>query len=350
MSHAVETPTVLAIEDLCVHFPLRRGVLGRRQGTVRAVDGVSLDLRRGRTLGLVGESGCGKSSLARAVMCLCPATSGRVFVDGLNVLALQGESLRRTRRKMQMIFQDPYASLDPRMTVLDIVAEPLRAHGIAASSRKAQGAVAALLEKVGLDPQYMRRYPHEFSGGQRQRVGIARALALSPQLVVADEPVSALDTSVRAQIVNLLVGLQEELGLSYLFIAHDLAVVRYISHEVAVMYLGRVVESAPTAALFARPFHPYTLALLASAPTPEPATERVRRRLLVAGEPPSPLSPPAGCAFHPRCPHAFEPCRLEAPPLRPIVEDAGAGHLVACHLDAPRPWPAAGALLGSDAP
>ncbi|MCC6522864.1 MAG: ATP-binding cassette domain-containing protein [Polyangiaceae bacterium] len=327
---------VLEVERLRVTFPVRRGVLGRRVGTLVAVDDVSFALRPGRTLGLVGESGCGKSTLGRAILRLCEAESGRVAVDGVDVRALTGERLRRARRKMQMIFQDPYASLDPRRTVLDCVAEPLTVHGLAPSRRAALPAVTRLLERVGLEASHLGRYPHELSGGQRQRVGIARALALEPLLIVADEPVSALDMSIRAQIVNLLVELQRELGLAYLFIAHDLALVRYVSHEVAVMYLGRVVEHAPVRALFARPFHPYTHALLASAPVPDPDAERGRRRLVLAGEPPSPLEPPTGCAFHPRCPHAEARCAEERPELRTV----GDGHRAACHLEAPRAWPA----------
>jgi oligopeptide transport system ATP-binding protein len=320
---------ILDVADLKVHFPVRRGFFGRQVGTVRAVDGVSLELAPGKTLGVVGESGCGKSTMARAILRLLPITSGSVKVDGSDVRALEGEALRRARRKMQMIFQDPYASLDPRMTVLDIVTEPLAVHGLARGRARTDKAVQ-LLERVGLAASYLRRYPHEFSGGQRQRIGIARALALEPKLVIADEPVSALDMSIRAQVINLMIDLQRELGIAYLFIAHDLAVVRHISERVAVMYLGRVVEHAPAAGLFARPQHPYTQALMSAVPTVDPAREKAKKRLALAGEPPSPLNPPAGCAFHPRCPHVMDRCKTE----RPQLEDRGDGHLVACHLEA----------------
>ncbi len=320
---------ILQVDDLRVHFPVRRGWLARQTGTVRAVDGVSLALDAGKTLGVVGESGCGKSTTARAILRLLPITAGRVKVDGVDVGALDGEALRRARRKMQMIFQDPYASLDPRMTVLDIVTEPLRVHGLGRGRARTDKAVE-LLERVGLAASYLRRYPHEFSGGQRQRIGIARALALGPKLVIADEPVSALDMSIRAQVINLLIDLQRELGIAYLFIAHDLAVVRHISERVAVMYLGRVVEQAPAAELFARPAHPYTQALMSAVPSADPAREKGKKRLALAGEPPSPLDPPSGCAFHPRCAHVMDRCKRE----RPALDDRGGGHHVACHLEA----------------
>ncbi len=320
--------TLLEVRDLKVHFPVRRGLLQRTTGTVRAVDGVSLSLDTGQTLGLVGESGCGKSTTARAILRLVAPTSGSVRVDGADVGGLEGGELRRARRKMQMIFQDPYASLDPRMTVLDTLAEPLRTHRLA-EGKALEKRVRELMERVGLAPEYLRRYPHEFSGGQRQRIGIARALALEPKLVVADEPVSALDMSIRAQIINLLEDLQRDLGVAYLFIAHDLAIVRHISDRVAVMYLGRVVEEAPSAELFARPHHPYTQALLSAVPTTDPIQEKKRRRLMLAGEPPSPLNPPAGCAFHPRCAHAFDRCKAE----RPSLDERRPGHRVACHLE-----------------
>jgi oligopeptide/dipeptide ABC transporter ATP-binding protein len=322
---------LLRVENLCVHFPVRRGWLGRQVGTIRAVEQLALSIERGRTLGLVGESGCGKSTAARAILRLIPSERGCIELDGQDLCALRGKRLRAARRHVQMIFQDPYASLDPRMTVFDIVAEPLRVHGLGRSRPELRARVAQLCERVGLDPTHRRRYPHELSGGQRQRVGIARALALGPKLVVADEPVSALDVSIRAQIVNLLGQLQAELGLGYLFIAHDLGVVRHVSHEVAVMVLGRIVERAPTERLFERPAHPYTQALLAAIAVADPDIERRRPWAVLAGEPPDPSRPPSGCAFHPRCPHAFERCRSE----RPELVERGAGHVAACHLAEP---------------
>ncbi len=320
---------LLAVKDLQVHFPVRRGFLGRQVGTVKAVDGVSFELRSGRTLGLVGESGCGKSTTARAILHLVDITAGEVRVDGANIGSLRGGKLTRARRNMQMIFQDPYASLNPRMTVFDILAEPLRTHGLVDSLAGTTKRVEELMDRVGLRATYMRRYPHEFSGGQRQRVGIARALAVEPKLIVADEPVSALDMSIRAQIVNLLAELQRELGVSYLFIAHDLAVVRHICHDVAVMYLGRIVEQASSDALFGAAAHPYTQALLSAIPIPDPVLERRRKRLVLVGDVPSPLDPPSGCAFHTRCPHVMDRCRSAAPTL----QERRDGHWVACHLE-----------------
>jgi oligopeptide transport system ATP-binding protein len=320
---------LLEVRDLCVHFPVRRGLLQRQVATVKAVDGVSFEIPRGSTLGLVGESGCGKSTTGRAILRLVPATSGAVRIGGRDVLALDSGGLRKARRQMQMIFQDPYASLDPRMTILDTIAEPLRTHRLVRGKDETVAEVARLMETVGLAPAYMRRYPHEFSGGQRQRIGIARALALSPDLIVADEPVSALDVSIQAQILNLLVELQDKFGLSYLFIAHDLAVVRHLSREIAVMYLGRIVERAPSHRLFQRPTHPYTQALLSAIPIPDPVAERRRRRLVLVGDVPSPLSPPPGCHFHTRCPHAFDRCRVESP----LLTERSPGHWAACHLD-----------------
>ncbi len=331
MSEAEPAAPLLAVRDLRVHFPVRRGLLQRQVGTVRAVDGVSFDVPRGATLGLVGESGCGKSTTGRAILRLVEPTTGSVRLDGEELTTLGPRDLRRARRQMQMIFQDPYASLNPRMTVLDIIAEPLRVHDLVRSRDDAAREVARLMETVGLSPAYMRRYPHEFSGGQRQRVGIARALALKPKLVVADEPVSALDVSIQAQIVNLLEELQRELGLTYVFVAHDLAVVRHLSTEIAVMYLGRIVERAGSAALFERPLHPYTQALLSAIPVPDPDVERRRRRVPLVGEVPSPLDPPTGCHFHTRCPHVVDRCKSEVPAL----EEREPGRWVSCHLSEP---------------
>ena len=322
-------PPLLEVRDLKVHFSVRRGLLQRAVGTVKAVDGISFDVAKGTTLGLVGESGCGKSTTGRALLRLVEPTAGSVRLGGVDVGKLRDGELRRARRRMQMIFQDPYASLNPRMTILDTVAEPLGIHGLVKTSRERLERVAQLMQTVGLEPAYMRRYPHEFSGGQRQRIGIARALSLSPELVVADEPVSALDVSIQAQIVNLLDQLQKDLGLTYVFIAHDLAVVRHISREIAVMYLGRIVERAATEDLFARAAHPYTQALLSAIPIPDPKIERKRKRLVLRGDVPSPLNPPSGCHFHTRCPYVMDRCRTEEPVLREVR----AGHVAACHLD-----------------
>lgn len=324
---------LLEVSDLKVHFPVRRGFLQRQVGAVRAVDGVSLDLAAGKTLGLVGESGCGKSTTGRAILRLVDATSGNIRLDGKDLLGLDGRQLRAARRNMQMIFQDPYASLNPRMTVFDIIAEPLRTHKLVKGKREALQRVVELMDQVGLQTAYLKRYPHEFSGGQRQRVGIARALALEPQLIVADEPVSALDMSIRSQVINLMVELQERLDVAYLFIAHDLAVVKHICHEIAVMYLGRIVERAPTKTLFDAPSHPYTQALLSAIPVPDPVVERKRRHLVLTGDVPSPINPPSGCAFHTRCPHVFDRCKTDLPLLQDTAQ--GSGHIVACHLDTP---------------
>jgi oligopeptide/dipeptide ABC transporter ATP-binding protein len=291
---------------------------------VRAVDGVSFRIARGETLGLVGESGCGKSTLARAVLRLIEPSAGRITVEGRDVTTLGKRALRPYRRQMQMIFQDPFASLNPRMPVGDIVAEPLRVHGIG-TARERVARVAALFAQVGLSRAEMRRFPHEFSGGQRQRISIARALALDPSLIVADEPVSALDVSIQAQVINLMMDLQREKRLAYLFIAHDLAVVEHISHRVGVMYLGKIVEYAEKTRLFRRPLHPYTEALLAAVPVPDPDAKRTTR--IVQGDVPSPINPPAGCAFHPRCPYAMARCKEEPPRLQAIEPD----HWVACH-------------------
>jgi len=303
-----------------------RGV-GRGHAELRAVDGVTLDVMPGETLGLVGESGCGKSTLGRLLLRLYEPTSGRIYFEGQDITRLSQAELRPFRRNMQIIFQDPYSSLNPRMTVRATLAEALRVHQLVSSSSEEELRVAELLKRVGLRPEHMRRYPHEFSGGQRQRIGIARALAVSPRFIVADEPVSALDVSIQAQIVNLLSDLQQELGLSFLFIAHDLHVVEHVSRRVAVMYLGRVVELASAEQIYARPRHPYTKALLSAAPVPDPKAHK--QRLILQGDVPSPLDPPPGCAFHPRCPIAEKGlCDREVPALRAIE----AGHEAACHL------------------
>ncbi len=316
---------LLQVHDLKVHFPLTAGVLRRRAiGTVKAVDGVSFSLQRGETLGLVGESGCGKSTTSLAVLRMHPVTEGRIVFEGHDITQ---QTAGAFRRRMQMVYQDPYGSLDPRMTVRDIVAEPLDVHGLAGTRSERDARVAQLLGTVGLLPAMAERYPHEFSGGQRQRIGIARALALEPSLVICDEPVSALDVSIQAQVVNVLMELQQRLGLSYLFVAHDLAVVRHLSHRVAVMYLGRIVESASRDDLFRQPLHPYTQALLSAVPVADPDIEATRERVVLRGEVPSVLRPPAGCRFHPRCPQATERCRQVVPEL----VDVG-GRQVACHL------------------
>jgi peptide/nickel transport system ATP-binding protein/oligopeptide transport system ATP-binding protein len=315
---------VLEVADLSKHFAVRKGLLRRRIGQVFAVDGVSFAIAPGETLGLVGESGCGKSTVARTVMRLIEPTGGTIRLGGTDVSALSRAEMRPFRRQMQMIFQDPFSSLNPRMTAGQIVAEPLIVHGVA-HGRAAEERAAALFAQVGLRTAQLRNFPHQFSGGQRQRISIARALALGPKLIVADEPVSALDVSIQAQVINLLGDLQKAQGLSYLFIAHDLAVVEHISHRVAVMYLGRIVEIADKATLFRAPLHPYTEALLAAVPVPDPRLKRPRR--LLQGDVPSPLRPPPGCAFHTRCPIAEARCKVEAPVLR----DVG-GQAVACHL------------------
>ncbi len=312
--------------DLRTWFDVQRGMFSKR-ATVKAVDGVSISVAAGETLGLVGESGCGKSTLGRTVLRLIEPTGGDIRFEGRDITRFTPSALRPLRRRMQMIFQDPYASLDPRMRVRDIVGEALDIHGLASSPSEREAKVEALLKRVGLRPDHGPRYPHEFSGGQRQRVGIARALAVEPRFIVADEPISALDVSIQAQIVNLLKDLQEELGLAYLFVAHDLKVVEYVSRRVAVMYLGRVVETAPSGALYGDAKHPYTKALLSAAPVPDP--EKKRTRIVLQGDVPSPMNPPSGCAFHPRCPIAQRGlCDAESPKLR----EMGPGHLVACHL------------------
>jgi oligopeptide transport system ATP-binding protein len=325
---AETTPPLLAVRGLEVHFEIARGLLSRRAaGTVHAVDGVDLDLARGETVGLVGESGCGKSTLGRAILQLLRPSAGQVYFDDRELTGLNEAELRPIRRRMQMVFQDPFSSLNPRMTVGDTVMEPMLAHGMATRA-DATDKAGALFRLVGLDAQMLRRYPHEFSGGQRQRVGIARALAVEPDFVVCDEPVSSLDVSIQAQIVNLLEELRGRLGLTYLFIAHDLAVVRHVSDRVAVMYLGRIVEIAPKRSFYANPMHPYTKALLSAVPVPDRAVEAGRQRMLLPGEVPSPLRPPTGCRLHPRCPVARDECRTIVPPLRKQAD----GHWVACHL------------------
>jgi peptide/nickel transport system ATP-binding protein len=319
---------LVKLEDLKVWFPIRSGiVLDRHIGNIRAVDGVTLEIRRGETLGLVGESGCGKSTVGRAIIRLYKPTGGRIEFDGRDITDLSEGDLRPLRRQMQMVFQDPFASLNPRHSIARIVGEPLRAHGLA-SRRAAAGQVRELLQIVGLPADAASRYPHEFSGGQRQRIGLARALSVNPDFIVADEPVSALDVSIQAQIINLLERLQDEFELTYLFIAHDLAVVRHISDRIAVMYLGMVVEVSPADELYENPLHPYTISLLSAVPIPDPEVELKRKAVLLAGDLPSPANPPAACRFHTRCPY-IQPtrCRDEVPELRQLAD----GHTVACH-------------------
>ncbi len=319
---------LLEVRGLKMYFPVLKGILfQRRVGWIRAVDDITFHIARGETLGLVGESGCGKSTTGRAILQLYRPTAGQVLLDGQDLTRLRGGELRRMRRKMQMIFQDPYASLNPRMTVGSIIAEPLEIHNLARGKAK-QERVAELLRLVNLNPYFANRYPHEFSGGQRQRIGIARALAVEPELIICDEPISALDVSIQAQIINLLESLQAELGLTYLFIAHDLSVVRHISDRVAVMYVGKIVELADRNALYEQPLHPYTRALLSAVPVPDPRVERRRRRIILTGDPASPVNPPPGCRFHPRCPFAQRVCQEIEPPLA----EARPGHLVACHF------------------
>ena len=343
-----EAQTLLKVEDVKVHFPVRGGFLGRTVGYVHAVDGVNLEVKSGETLGLVGESGCGKTTLGRAVLRLVPTTAGRIIMEDKDITKLAPRQMRPFRRGMQMIFQDPYGSLDPRMTVDKIISEPLEnfpdsiagredtevssnGRTFRRGSKGRRAIVQELLQTVGLAPEHINRYPHEFSGGQRQRIGIARALALRPKLVIADEPVSALDVSIQAQILNLMESLQDSFNLTYIFIAHNLSVVRHISDRVAVMYLGRVVETADNDELYGNPLHPYTQALMSAIPSPDPKIERGKRRIILQGDVPSPVNPPSGCPFHPRCFRAKDICSQVVPPL----EIKASGHLAACHFPGP---------------
>ncbi|CAN5647201.1 dipeptide ABC transporter ATP-binding protein [soil metagenome] len=319
---------LLDVRDLVMHFPLTQGIIFQKKvGAVQAVDGISLQVKRGETLGLVGESGCGKSTTGRAILQLYKPTSGQVIFNGKDLTKLNGGDMRKMRRHLQMIFQDPYASLNPRMTVGSIVSEPMQIHNLVSKNQRNQK-VQELLQTVGLNPYFANRYPHEFSGGQRQRIGIARALAANPDFIVCDEPVSALDVSIQAQIVNLLEELQDQLGLTYLFIAHDLSVVRHISDRVAVMYLGKIVELADRNMLYDDPLHPYTQALLSAVPIPDPVIEKKRERIILTGDVPSPINPPSGCHFHTRCQYVMDVCRQ----VDPILADQGESHFVACHL------------------
>jgi oligopeptide transport system ATP-binding protein len=319
--------TLIKVSHLKMYFPVTSGtIISRKVGDIKAVDDISFDIKRGETLGLVGESGCGKSTTGRAVLQLYRPTAGEVIFKGRDLTKLGSGQLRAIRRQMQIIFQDPYASLNPRMSVGSIIAEPLIIHNLAKGKERRER-VQELMKVVGLNPYYANRYPHEFSGGQRQRIGIARALAVEPEFIVCDEPVSALDVSIQAQIINLLEDLQERFGLTYLFIAHDLSVVRHISDRVAVMYLGKMVELTDRDELYSNPLHPYTKALLSAVPVPDPAVEATRERIILTGDVPSPLHPPSGCVFHTRCPVAIEECRQTIPEWR----DVGNGHYVACH-------------------
>lgn len=333
MNSLVGSEALIQVRDLKVHFPIRRGLLKRQVGAVRAVDGVSFDVRQGETLGLVGESGCGKSTTGLAMLRLLDVTSGSIVFQDHDLAGLDQSALRASRRHMQMVFQDPYSSLNPRMTVGSIIIEPLNVHKVGTPAER-RDRTQELMKLVGLNPSFINRYPHEFSGGQRQRIGLARALATNPSLIVADEPISALDVSIQAQVVNLMADLRKDLGLTFLMISHDLSMVRYISDRVAVMYLGRIVEIGDRDPVFDTPRHPYTRALLSAIPTPDPKLERTRKRIILQGDVPSPSNPPAGCHFHPRCAQATSLCRERDPALRNLnasVSPISAPHFVACH-------------------
>lgn len=325
-----QNPVLVRVTDLKVHFPILRGLLRRQVGAIKAVDGVSFDIFQGETLGLVGESGCGKSTTGLAILQLQAPTSGQITFNGQDLTGLNEAHIRKMRRQMMMIFQDPYSSLNPRMTVGSIIGEPLSVHQIGTPQERTDR-VQELLRLVGLNPAFINRYPHEFSGGQRQRIGIARALSTNPTFIVADEPISALDVSIQAQVVNLLDDLKKKFGLTYLFIAHDLSMVRYISDRVAVMYLGKVMEMGERNNVFDLPLHPYTRALLSAVPVANPKKERARQRIILKGDVPSPANPPAGCRFHPRCAFAAEECRSSVPELRNLAAPTDAAHWVACH-------------------
>ena len=327
MTNPSTSQKLLEVQGLKMWFPIRRGILQRHVGDVKAVDGLNFDVHQGETLGLVGESGCGKSTTGRAILQLYKPTEGHVIFEGQDLTQVKGDDLRKMRRRMQMIFQDPYASLNPRMTVGGIVAEPLEVHNIGTKAERLER-VRELLKVVGLNPYFINRYPHEFSGGQRQRIGVARALAVNPAFIVCDEPISALDVSIQAQVINLLEDLQEQFGLTYLFIAHDLSVVRHISNRIAVMYLGKVMELADRDELYRNPMHPYSQALLSAVPIPDPVVEEKRRRIILEGDVPSPVNPPVGCNFCTRCPKVMDVCREQEPEFR----DYGSGHWTACWL------------------